>query len=88
MANVLILAKNMEVYSQMHNEARFYKELFADEANLKKNATFIKIRKMLLQQIQITNYSGLSMDKIMLKFDDWSAVLNRFFAGYSNFTRI
>jgi hypothetical protein len=78
----------MEVYSTLYNEARFYKELFFQEPNFKKICTFVKLRKMFLTQVQQTNYSGLSMDKIMLKFDDWSSVLNRFFTGYANFTRI
>jgi len=45
LSQILILAKSMEIYSKIYNEARFYKELFSEEPNYKKNIYIFEIKK-------------------------------------------
>lgn len=67
---------------------RFYRDFLFMASNSKAAINYLKIRKLVLFQLQRTNYSGLLMDKIVFNFDQWSSVINKVFTHFSNYSQI
>lgn len=75
--------RELETGAHVSNELRFYHELLVPQSSSKPLQVVLSSRKQILATKQVTNYPGLSMDKVFLSLDEWSAVVTRLFSGYA-----
>lgn len=75
---------SLQQLSEKHNELRLYHNLINSAAPNRYIQGYMGVRKAILLQRGITNFAGLSMDKISFTFEEWTGIVNKLFNSYGN----
>ena len=76
--------QSLVVHAEKSNEVRLYYELINSDSPSRYIQGFMGVRKAVLLQRGITNFSGLSMDKTSFTFEEWTGIVNKLFNSYGN----